>query len=243
MDGSRKVDWADLFILAEQWLTDPGGLQPSADLDNNGDVNLIDFSILANDWKQRAKGNQDANSYDPGGLQSGQIYYWRIDQVDGPNTWKGDIWSFYTAPDTTTPTPSPMTWTEKPYATGQTTIDMVCSEASDFSDVEYYFENQTIADHNSGWQDCRFWQDTGLSSNTEYCYKVKARDKSNNKNQTDWSSQECTTTNTNCDIAQIYRNGTAVNVSTMDSFSNALLPLVPSFLAVGLWSIYRKKEA
>ncbi|UCF42271.1 MAG: LamG domain-containing protein, partial [Planctomycetota bacterium] len=44
-------------------------------------------------------GNQDTNSwatanYDPCGLKDGTWYYWRIDEVNGPNTWKGDVWSF-----------------------------------------------------------------------------------------------------------------------------------------------------
>ncbi|UCF44463.1 MAG: right-handed parallel beta-helix repeat-containing protein, partial [Planctomycetota bacterium] len=46
-------------------------------------------------------GNQDTNSwatanYDPCGLKDGTWYYWRIDEVNGPNTWKGDVWSFET---------------------------------------------------------------------------------------------------------------------------------------------------
>jgi hypothetical protein len=38
------------------------------------------------------------NSYDPGGLQSGTTYYWRVDASDGTNVVKGDIWSFTTIP-------------------------------------------------------------------------------------------------------------------------------------------------
>jgi len=38
--------------------------------------------------------------YDPGTLEPGKTYYWRIDEIDeaGSNIWKGDIWSFKTAP-------------------------------------------------------------------------------------------------------------------------------------------------
>lgn len=47
------------------------------------------------------KGNQDANSYDPGGLELCRTYYWRVDEVKDlndlpPDTWKGDLWSFMT---------------------------------------------------------------------------------------------------------------------------------------------------
>jgi hypothetical protein len=40
------------------------------------------------------KGRQDANNYDPPGLELGQTYYWRIDEVNGPNVWKGTTWEF-----------------------------------------------------------------------------------------------------------------------------------------------------
>ena len=42
------------------------------------------------------KGNilSDINMYDPCGLQYSTTYYWRIDEVNGPDLWKGDIWNF-----------------------------------------------------------------------------------------------------------------------------------------------------
>jgi hypothetical protein len=41
------------------------------------------------------KGQQDANSYDPPGLLTlGETYYWRIDEVNGINLWRGDVWRF-----------------------------------------------------------------------------------------------------------------------------------------------------
>jgi hypothetical protein len=42
----------------------------------------------------------EMTAYDPGLLEYGRTYYWRIDEVDeaGPNTiWKGPVWSFTTA--------------------------------------------------------------------------------------------------------------------------------------------------
>ncbi|TKJ37724.1 MAG: hypothetical protein CEE38_06530 [Planctomycetes bacterium B3_Pla] len=35
-------------------------------------------------------------SYSPGTLESEEVYYWRIDEFDAINTYKGDIWSFTT---------------------------------------------------------------------------------------------------------------------------------------------------
>ena len=37
-------------------------------------------------------------SYDPGGLQNGTTYYWRVDASDGTTTVKGGVWTFTTAP-------------------------------------------------------------------------------------------------------------------------------------------------
>ncbi len=45
------------------------------------------------------RGRQDANSYDPGPLELGQTYYWRIDELSeagGSDPWRGDVWSFDT---------------------------------------------------------------------------------------------------------------------------------------------------
>jgi len=40
--------------------------------------------------------DQESNSYDPGGLVPGTTYFWRVDEVSGTDTWKGDTWSFAT---------------------------------------------------------------------------------------------------------------------------------------------------
>ncbi|MCF7972779.1 MAG: discoidin domain-containing protein [Phycisphaerae bacterium] len=44
---------------------------------------------------------QTANTYDPGRLEFGQAYYWRVDEVNGTpdkTVFKGDIWSFTAEP-------------------------------------------------------------------------------------------------------------------------------------------------
>jgi formylglycine-generating enzyme required for sulfatase activity len=43
----NKVDWLDVKIIGDEWLSD--GNTP-ADIDNSGDVNGVDFAILANNW-------------------------------------------------------------------------------------------------------------------------------------------------------------------------------------------------
>jgi hypothetical protein len=43
---------------------------------------------------------QDANTYDPGRLELGRMYYWRVDEVraDGVTIDRGDVWSFMVEP-------------------------------------------------------------------------------------------------------------------------------------------------
>jgi hypothetical protein len=45
------------------------------------------------------KGSQprDETSYEPTGLELGKRYYWRIDEVNEPNVYKGDLWQFAVA--------------------------------------------------------------------------------------------------------------------------------------------------
>jgi hypothetical protein len=97
-------------------------------------------------------------------------------------------------PDTTPPSPDPMTWASVPAATGPTSISMTATTATDLNGVEYYFECTSTGCNDSGWQDSPTYEDTGLTASTTYTYRVKARDKSPNQNETDWSTNESATT-------------------------------------------------
>jgi len=44
------------------------------------------------------RGRQDANSFDPGRLELGKTYFWRVDEITSDRTAKGDIWSFTVEP-------------------------------------------------------------------------------------------------------------------------------------------------
>jgi hypothetical protein len=96
--------------------------------------------------------------------------------------------------DTTAPRPNPMTFATVPHQTGPTSIAMTATTAVDINDVEYYFANTTIADHNSGWQASPTYADTGLMPSTSYTYTVKARDLSENLNETADSTPASATT-------------------------------------------------
>ena len=81
------------------------------------------------------------------------------------------------AQDTTPPEPDPAEWESLPSLDGGS-ARMVAKEAVDAWGwpVEYYFENVSGGGHSSGWQSSRVYTDTGLSSNRQYGYRVKARD-------------------------------------------------------------------
>lgn len=96
--------------------------------------------------------------------------------------------------DTSAPTPNPMTFATAPYATGSSSITMVASVASDESGVEYYFACTAGGGHDSGWQTSTSYIDTGLISSTTYTYRVIARDRSDNLNETAWSEAASATT-------------------------------------------------
>jgi len=79
------------------------------------------------------------------------------------------------------PQPSPMTWAIEPQAISRTAIQMAATIAAstDDSGVEYYFQNVSLAGHDSGWQNDPNYTETGLTAGTTYSYLVKARNIAN----------------------------------------------------------------
>lgn len=108
-----------------------------------------------------------------------------------------DVWVFVFGEgpsDVEPPTPNPMTWDVHPYATGHSSIAMTATTATDPSGVEYFFDCTAGGGHDSGWQDSPSYEDTGLQPDTSYTYRVTARDKSSNQNETGPSSEASATT-------------------------------------------------
>jgi hypothetical protein len=101
----RAVDIHDLSILADQWQTNPGVTNQSADLLYDGIVNFRDFALLAAAWTQTTvfKGNQSGTNYDPGLLDYNRNYYWRVDVVGGSSTTAGPVRRFTTVSDGSLP--------------------------------------------------------------------------------------------------------------------------------------------
>jgi hypothetical protein len=62
-------------------------------------------------------------TYSPGQLESGKVYYWRVDELDGTNTYTGDVWSFKTIPDIPVSDPNLMGWWKFDEGAGTTALD------------------------------------------------------------------------------------------------------------------------
>ncbi|MGB1129533.1 MAG: sialate O-acetylesterase, partial [Haloferula sp.] len=119
-----------------------------------------------------------------------------LDEIRFGQSYNDVIGADLIAPDNDPPTPNPLTWASLPAAAGDSQVTMTATTAVDPGGVEYYFEETSgnPGGSDSGWQNSATYTDDGLNSATSYSYRVKARDKSSNANETGWSSIESATT-------------------------------------------------
>ncbi|MCE5187176.1 MAG: glycoside hydrolase family 71/99-like protein [Planctomycetaceae bacterium] len=101
LDGNNAVEVNDLMILAECWLGDPSLTEPYAGvLPGRTMVDMLDAAMLAGNWMAQSapffEGNTYGLTHAPGSLQSNTTYYWRVDEVCGPERRQGDVWTFTT---------------------------------------------------------------------------------------------------------------------------------------------------
>jgi hypothetical protein len=152
-------------------------------------------SGLSSEWQQ-------GTTYAVSGLDPETELCFRVMAKDalGNETHYSDPCCAACAPDVdfTPPAPPPTLMVE---GNEPNWIRLVASESFDFSGVEYYFQNMTFVDgsHDSGWLTFEpgvmpSYIDVGLMGETQYCYQVRARDKSAQQNATDWSDILCRTT-------------------------------------------------
>ncbi len=128
----------------------------------------------------------------------------KLDSLEGRSVTEGRL-NLYKASllaqssDALPPLPDPAEWLIEPQATGLTTIVMQAKKATDKSGVEYFFECIENHTFDSGWQSSAVYQKSTFAAGTAYSFRVKARDKSENLNQTEWSQTITTTTATGVD--------------------------------------------
>ncbi|MHC4707715.1 MAG: LamG domain-containing protein, partial [Planctomycetota bacterium] len=86
-DGANDVD----LNVALSWSPGQGAVSHDVYLGTDfNDVSNADDSNHANvDYN-----NVDVNSFDPGPLELGKTYYWRVDEVNDGSTFEGDVWNF-----------------------------------------------------------------------------------------------------------------------------------------------------
>jgi chitodextrinase len=160
-----------------------------ADLNSDNTVNLGDLAILSSYWLR--SGCNLANLCCDGADIFGNNTVDMIDMALFANEW-----CTQSIIDPIAPSPDPMTWASVPVATGDSSIVMTASAATDISGVEYYFTCTAGGGNDSGWQDSRTYVETGLTPETQYTYTVIARDKSVNHNVTAASAAASATTDT-----------------------------------------------
>jgi len=90
------------------------------------------------------------------------------------------------APDSTSPVPNPMTWSNAPAAVSDSAISMTATTAvDDISAVEYRFlcvaGDVQCNSASSGWQSSRSYTATGLTASTAYSFQTLARDQAGNE--------------------------------------------------------------
>jgi hypothetical protein len=226
------VDMRDIAFLADCWLvedtaapepnpskweTDPevasaGAIRMEAEtaIDAWGwDVEYYFESISGHD-----SGWQSSPIYVDGGLVQGLEYGYRVKTRDGVGN--ETEWSEvrYAGFDSVPPAPPP--YIEDINALSETSVSMTSSISYDDNEVEYYFESTSTGGHSSGWQSEPNYVDTDLDPNTEYSYRVKARDRSSFLNETGWSDTVIVRT-----LVAVDQNAPVPNPMTWDATVDA----------------------
>ena len=138
------------------------------------------------------KSNWDLSAYGgSAGTGTKTVYAQYKDEAENTSSTYSDTIIY--APDTTPPSPNPMTWLTEPYDTSTSSITMVATTATDpHGPVEYYFYYSDLTGGGGGthssWQTGTSYTDSGLGTNHQYRYWVRARDNALTPNYTSWSS-------------------------------------------------------
>ncbi|MBL7145468.1 MAG: right-handed parallel beta-helix repeat-containing protein, partial [Phycisphaerae bacterium] len=207
LTSDMYVDMRDIAFLADCWLVedtvapihDPTRWETEPYLSSAGSITMTAetatdawgwdveyyFESISVDGGHDS-GWQRSPTYTDRGLTSGVEYGYRVKARDGVGNETEWAEVRYAGLDSIPPAPAP--YIETIFAASETSVSMTSSIAIDDSEVEYYFESTSTGGHDSGWQDDPNYTDADLDPNTEYSYRVKARDKSVYRNETEWSA-------------------------------------------------------
>jgi hypothetical protein len=152
-------------------------------------------------------GWQSKPSYTDTGLKPGLAYVYRVKARDTSPRLNETKWSELGSAgtgDRTPPAPAPRIGSVTPAPNNPRALVVALVEPSfDLNGVEYYFDVNEVdspSGHDSGWIRTTTYTDVNLAPNTQYCYRVRARDMSASQNMTAWSDWVCGVTGAGADI-------------------------------------------
>lgn len=156
-------------------------------------------------------GWQESATYTDTGLQSGQVYAYRVTVRDtSPNqnvtVPSAPVSTSTPGVDTTAPSPDPMQIFSSE-VNSSSSITLTATNATDASNIEYYFTALSDGAEDSGWQSSPTYTDFGLLPGTAYEYTVQARDLSAATNYTAVSSPYEIVTKSETSAIRIIPNG------------------------------------
>jgi hypothetical protein len=202
-----RFNFGEIYSLADMWIW-------NSNEDYNTDRGFknvyIDYSLNGSSWTQlintqfsEATGLESYLGFqgpDFGGASARYVLISAVDNWGAEEGWYGLAEVKFNInvgpPDTDPPTPNPPTWQSPPAAPGPWAVSMTANTVTDPSGVEYYFDETTgnFGGWFRDWEQGRSYTNFGLQPETQYTYRVQARDMSANQNTGGWSTSESATT-------------------------------------------------
>ncbi len=128
--------------------------------------------------------SQGATTYTPDVLETEKVYYWRVDEFDGTDTYKGDIWSFTTPGAVGNPSPANGAVDVKMTAT----LSWTASDSAASHEVYFGMDKEVVRNADKASPEYKGSQALGVESydpgklawHTTYCWRIDEVDDQGN---------------------------------------------------------------